>query len=750
MIEDLARKAAACALALCMVTPAVGGGLERWTREGESFRVGSFDGMQLAPDGALIPALERVVLERPETSVLWDVLLLKERVFAAAGAEAGLIEVGAESESGVVEAQWSEPEVFALAESGGVLWFATGPSGAIYRLDRKGEISEFHRPEAEYIWDLLPRADGSLVVATGLPGRVIALDRKGNESAVLWEASDAHVRCLGAGADGTIYAGTAGSGLVAKLDGRGGAFVIWDSPRPETVALVVDDAARVWAAFSGGAGQAESGGTGEPKRKKVEGDTSSNSITVRARADDEAEAKSGEAKGEKQEQVKFAESSGGGEVVRIDADGLGRRVWRDGKETPMDLAGWNGGVLMATGSPARVWWFDREGRDGWWDEREDAEMVSAIHATDSQVVLATSKPTSIVLYGPKYEAAGRWTSDVLDAGSLARWGRLHATVSRADTERIEVLARSGNTSEPGEGWSEWATVAGAAEPPDGDGGAVDLPRARFFQVRIESRDAEAGRPALRGIEASYARINREPVVKEIDILPGGVAYRPVPPPAVTSGEMPIATAPHSDAVKRALGPAKTNWRSKKVFEWGAQTLTWKAGDPDGDRLEFSIEYCRDEGAPCTKWVMLKSGLTRTFYSFDAHTLADGLYRFRITASDRPGNVLGAQREGAMISTPLLVDHAPPSIEHVAVKKEKGAWKLSLEARDVGGGLALAEITWDQEQWHAIAPHDGMIDSHAESFSAELPLSDVSSGTTLTVRISDQSGNTTTRQLQVTQ
>ena len=74
---------------------------------------------------------------------------------------------------------------------------------------------------------------------------------------------------------------------------------------------------------------------------------------------------------------------------------------------------------------------------------------------------------------------------------------------------------------------------------------------------------------------------------------------------------------------------------KKYYRVGYQSLSWKAEDPNGDPLRFTVEVQQAgsrhvvEG-PRATW-------RRPCLGIDTQALADGMYRFRLTATDAPAN-----------------------------------------------------------------------------------------------------------------
>ncbi len=73
---------------------------------------------------------------------------------------------------------------------------------------------------------------------------------------------------------------------------------------------------------------------------------------------------------------------------------------------------------------------------------------------------------------------------------------------------------------------------------------------------------------------------------------------------------------------------------KKYYRVGYQSLSWKAGDPNGDPLRFTVEV-QQAGNPT--WWKVRDNLETTAIGIDTQALADGMYRFRLTATDAPAN-----------------------------------------------------------------------------------------------------------------
>ena len=108
--------------------------------------------------------------------------------------------------------------------------------------------------------------------------------------------------------------------------------------------------------------------------------------------------------------------------------------------------------------------------------------------------------------------------EAVDAGTVAKWGRLQWEADVPRGTRLEVRARAGNTAEPDETWTDWVVVEGTG----GTGVAAGLPATRWLQARVDMEPSRAGdSPSLRRIELFYQARNRAPVITDLSVAPAG-------------------------------------------------------------------------------------------------------------------------------------------------------------------------------------------------------------------------------------
>jgi hypothetical protein len=162
------------------------------------------------------------------------------------------------------------------------------------------------------------------------------------------------------------------------------------------------------------------------------------------------------------------------------------------------------------------------------------------------------------------------------------------------------------------------------------------------------------------------------------------------------------------------------------------TVRWDVSDPNDDDLAFTLQI-RKDGWP--DWVTLtETPLTEKTYNWDTSAVPGGVYRVRVSASDRPSNPPDSAFTRDLTSEPFVVDHLAPTVG-VAVAGQ--GMKVTL--KDDLTRLVKASYALDGGEWVAVFPDDGLFDTTAETIT--IPLKDLKPGThVLTVRATDAAGN----------
>lgn len=493
---------------------------------------------------------------------------------------------------------------------------------------------------------------GKLVVAAGNPGRLFTLGDKGLE--LLTEIPDRHARCVAASGE-KLLVGTSGKGLILTFDGQS-LGVLYDSAFTEIASLASGaDGSVAAAALVGDPTLGQKPGEGQP------------SVTV---STGPPVAETG----------RFVS-----EVLLVYPQGAVRTLARFEKELALTV-GWLGGqVLVGTGLEGRL--FQVLDSVVVQLDTVDAGQVSRL-AEGGQWVL-TQEPVKVLRR--RGTPQGTFTSPALDAGQPAQWGRFSATASGSCTASF----RSGNSQEVNGTWSAWSEPAPCTEV------AVRAPQARFIQVKLQLGPGPA---SVERLKLAYRQVNLAPQINELKVHPPGEVYLKTPPPSERIVEV---SHPDLSGIFTTLEDEKESQAQlgKKYYRVGYQTVSWKVEDPNGDPLRFDLDIQR-QGGP---WWPVRQGLESVQLALDTQALPDGWYRFRLTATDAPGNPESPQ-VGTAVSSWFLVDNTPPS---VMVRREGGVWVI--EATDELSPIAVAEYNRDADRWFPLAPADGLLDATRETF-----------------------------------
>jgi hypothetical protein len=123
-------------------------------------------------------------------------------------------------------------------------------------------------------------------------------------------------------------------------------------------------------------------------------------------------------------------------------------------------------------------------------------------------------------------------------------------------------------------------------------------------------------------------------------------------------------------------------------------------------------------------------------------LPDGVYRFRLVASDRLDNAAGEELSAERVSEPVVVDHTPPrvlSTERVVSAERAGEGRLRVVVEDALSPLTRARLSADAGEWEDLRPEDGLLDGRRETFVVAAP----ANGRLLLLQVGDAAYNVVT-------
>lgn len=620
-------------------------------------------GMAVFADGSLLPlAPLHAVVTFDEPLGLALAVADDETAFVGTGHPARIHRV----RNGKAEllAELAADQVTALLiDPTGLLWATTAAPATLVRIPSGGKAEVASRlPEGD-LWDIA-WFRGGLVAAAGNPGRILRLGKAGFELAAA--VPDRHARCLAVSGD-SLLVGTSGKGLILRWSGDGPPGVLFDSPFTEIAALAVDTTGTVWAAAL----------TGDPTLGKPAKEEGEGTATVTT-----------------SESAPQADTGGAtSEILRVLPQGAVTTVHRFTQQIAGALAIGRNGLVIGTGTEGKLWQLV-DGSAAELDAIDAAQVVRLARGGDW--VLSQGPVRLLRRHGTP---RGSFVSPPLDAGQPASWGELRITADLDRTSRCEVYLRSGATAQPDESWSDWSAPAECSAP------EVSAPPSRYVQLKVavEGPVGSAGR--VRRLALAYRQINLPPEFKEVNVHGPGEVFLKAPPPSdkIVEVQHPdlggIFTTLDDDEEKQlSLG--------KKYYRVGYQTVSWKAEDPNGDPLRFTVEVQR---AGDNAFWPVRRELETTTLALDTQALADGMYRFKVTATDAPANP-DDPGSNARLSPYFVVDNLPPRI---SIERHGEVWQVEVE--DALSTLTRVEWNRDADAWHPLAPLDGLLDGRRESF-----------------------------------
>jgi len=704
----------------------------------EDFVGGETKQIEVTQDGFLKlgPVVTRWVSFQDST--VWDLAADgKGGYYASVGNEGKIFHVDAAGNSKLFH-QTKELNVYALAvDSAGNLFAGGSPDGKIHKISKDGKAEVWFEPKQKYIWSLRFDAEGRLYAGTGEQGILYRITGKGQGETV-YDSDEKHIRTLFFDSKKKLWAGSEPKGIVYRFDDPGAKSpevrVLYESNFREVKAITEDDDGNVYAAIMGD-------GKAMPKPPAAVG-----GVDLLEGLKDAIQA------GEASALIGMGEGAAGGgekphrrpgpeptdeasEVVRISPSGEVEHWGSDTKGIYALSPASGGAIWVATSDHAKFYSVNGKRQFTFLGQLEDAgEAVAMITSAgkSTTAVMASSHPAALwkvseAAGGTRGGAAktGEFKSDVVDAQSISRWGRLDFS---GNTEGIQWSTRAGNTAEPDKSWSAWTPLK--------DGRIQNKP-SRYLQYKLEMSSADN---AIDEVRVYFLPFNERPVISSVQINAPGIELakmtRPDAPPMLGGfGGAGQKAGKGAGADLGSLagfgGGGMGGGAMMPIRKAGARSAYWQARDPNNDALRYDVFY-RPAGEAA--WKTLEKDLKDNFTTWDAAAWPDGEYFLKIRASDAPANPKGEEKTDEMIGEIFLVDNTAPTIEGRA-----SADSVKFTARDVSSNVVYAEISIDGQDWQPVMPDDGILDEKQESFT--IPTKDLKPGNHYVIlRVKDQADN----------
>ena len=631
-------------------------------------------------------------------------------VYLGTGGDGKIFKVTAAG-AGSLFADLAEMNVTAVTlDKNGELFAATSPDGKVYKIDAAGKSSVFFDAKEKYIWSLVVMNDGSLAVGTGESGKIYRVKTANAppDASLLFDTSDSHIITLAVDGAGNLYAGTDSNGLVLKFDIHGKPFALLDSPLREIHELVIGPDGSIYVLALG-----ESASAATPAAAPAN-PAAPESKTVSANKSPFTP--------EPPQKSRYDLTGAKSAVYRILPDGGTDVLW-----TSTTIAGFSlyahqtgNGVMLGTSDKGRIYSIGNDGRETLMMQTE-ASQISTIKGVGSNLYATSSNQGTLYKIGPETVAEGTYESAVLDAKSVASWGRIWWR----STGNVQIQTRSGNTERPEETWSTWSTVSSTT-----GSGQVTSPKAKFLQWRAVLKNGSVN-PTLNEVSVSFLPRNIAPEVLSINILPTNVGLLANPPIQVDPNIELSGLDPQTFGVPNASVPPR------RAFQRAARAFQWTAEDRNADNLVYDIYY-KEVGE--TAYKLLRENIAENFFTIDGQSLADGRYTVKIVAKDSPVNPAGQFLTGEKVSEPFDIDNGQPGVTLVDTPKINGEnARVIFAASDKASYLNRAEYSVNGDEWQAVFAEDGISDSPDERYVIELVVK-TPGEYVVTLRVFDANGN----------
>ncbi len=630
-----------------------------------------------------------------------------------------------------------EPEVFAVwADPDGTVYAGTSPKGKVYKIPpgtpgKPAKAEVFFDPGETYIWALARAADGSLLVGTGTQGKLFKVDSKG-KGKILYDSEDTHIRTVAPLPGGDVLVGTSGEGLILRVSPDGKARTLYDAQQPEVVSLAVAPDGTCYAAVIASEAslvdQARDQAAAEPPARATPGrgkGVTQPSVSVSVEPVEAPTVRAGRKGG--------AGAAPRSEVLSISPAGVVESLWTFADDTVYDLLYQNGQLWVATGLEGKLYrWADQQML---LEKDVDERQIVSVLPGEPGPVFATTNAAALFRVTRGTETSGTYTSPALDAEQVARFGTFSWQGDLPAGGAVRVSFRSGVSAEPDRTWSPWT------EPREGREVSLSgVPRGRFVQFRVELKAGEHNSPRLYETELSYRQENLTPKIVALQVLDPGQIL--VPASFNPTNQVYEPAHPNREGIFNSLTPAPdedSSGRTKVLWKLGYQTLRWTATDPNGDDLVYDLSFrpASEAGGKEGGWLQVVKDLKEDHYSFDATSLPDGVFRFRLRASDRPSNDPDAVLVAERVSDPVVIDHTPPEL--VKVEKEHDGKLLRVTVRDALSPLREAVVSINAQEWKPVRTADGLLDARTETLLIET----AKPGDLLLLRVTDAAHNVIT-------
>ena len=659
------------------------------------FDAGEPDSVSVLPPG-------RVVLGPKAAETKLDPLFAwtlaedsKGNVYVGTGSDGKIFRVSSKGQAELF-AELELQQIFTLvAGRKGVLYAGGFPEGKIYAVDKEGNISEYFDTYQDAVWSLCLAGDGSLMAGTGDEGQIFKVTAK-DEGNLIYDSPERRILSLLCDTDGTVYAGSEQNGIIYKIGKDERPFVFYDTNLAEITSMTMDDDGNLYAASSPGELFAKIPPRAAPV---VPGAAAGAQHSAQSKGVAAVPGMPAMPSGKKRKCL----------IYKISKDGVASKFWQSPNKLIFSLAFDGTNILAGSGDDGIIYKISKDGEDSKYHKVDQKQVLDMLRLADGRIIAATGNNAAITVLGEGYAAEGTFISQVHDAAAVSKWGRVFWESDVPAQTSVLVSARSGNSANPDDTWSDWSRERDGAE-----GFIPELPVARFIQFRARLKTSNSNKtPVLEKMTVAYLQKNFAPVVNSISVdgndekkKNGGggaaAANKKGAPGMAAAGMLAKGGAKASqDGVKAAPASHKTKLKIK-----------WKAADENTDALEYELYF---KGVTEKRWKLIEDELTAKSRDWDTEAVPDGEYHVKVVVSDSPANPEQDVLTDERVSDHFTVDNTSPTVSSLraSLVRDTSGYKITGVVSDNLSPVRSAHYSIDAGEWTSVFSADGIFDSRSE-------------------------------------
>ena len=701
----------------------VGRPLQTWRQVARpDFQTGKFAGSGVAASGELrLTASLRRLATTTETYIWSLVPDNAGNLYAGTGTGGKILKIDAQGKSSVL-ASLPVVAVQSLIYSAkdNALYAGSGAKGSVYRVALDGSYKLLCTLPEKYILALAQSSDGSLYIGPGGGGTVYRLNATQLQSAktggadadsaavskpeTFFKTNADHVMALLLDPQNNLYVGTGNDGVLYKVTPSGTSSVLYDAKENAISGLAMTPNGTLYAV---------TGPKGVLYKITPEGETT----------------------------VAYDRAPAFYTAIRTAPDGT---LYASTVNALYH-------VFPSPTDPTQTIVLPL-------DNPKDVDFLTLAVQPNGAIVAGTGNIgeiyTSQADPGSGAATFGTFTSVVHDARLNSRWGTLRWEGALPEGSSVTAETRTGSVAEPDSTWTDWAPVhrtVGSQE------GAIASPTGRFVQYRLTLHAGGKGlSPAVREVSLGYLPRNQAPRVAftsptggerwsktqtlrwsgidpDSDTLTydvtyssdAGVTWKPLPNAPKPASPIPTTTtvadaAPGSTKIVLAV---TTDTPEKMLEEYKKKVAAMNLPDAMKTSLVEEYRLSQEQKTAAPVAAVASTSQRDSSKSVDTTLLLDGIYWFKVVASDRVSNPIDAQTAQS-ISEPVMIVNAVPKITFSGTPTITPDKRVRLQGTITQAhvNITAGQYRIDGGDWFAAAPTDGLFDSMREAFTAEtMPL-----------------------------